>query len=51
MYMNCVEVIGGKKDRKDLAQRVVAWYLDTIMPRMKTLDITVNLTNCYSKSA
>ena len=49
--MNYVEVIGGKKDRKELAHRVIAWYIDTIMPRMKTLDITVNLTNCYSKGA
>jgi len=49
--MNCVEVIGGKKDRKELAQRVIAWYLDTVMPRMRTLDITVNLTNCYKKGA
>ena len=49
--MNCVEVIGGKKDRKELAQRVIAWYLDTVMPRMKTLDITDNLTNCYKKGA
>ena len=49
--MNCVEVIGGKKDRKELAHRVIVWYIDTIMPRMKTLDITVNLTNCYSKGA
>jgi len=49
--MNCVEVIGGKKDRKELAQRVIAWYLDTVMPRMKTLDITVNLTKCMEKGA
>ena len=49
--MNFIEVIGGNKTKKELAQNVVSWYLNTVMPRMKTLDITVNLTNCYKKGA
>ena len=49
--MNLVEVTGGKKDKKELAKKVVYWYLKKMMPRYKSLDITVKLTNCYEKGA
>jgi hypothetical protein len=49
--MNEVNVIGGKIDRKELAHKVIAWYLKKEMPRFKTLDIMVKLTNCYEKGA
>ena len=49
--MNCVEVIGGNKAKKELAHHVVGWYLDTVLPRMKTLDITVKLSTCMKGGA
>lgn len=49
--MNEVNVIGGKIDRKELAHKVIAWYLKKEMPRFRTLDIMVKLTNCYEKGA
>ena len=49
--MNFIEVIGGTKAKKELAYKITEWYLKTIMPRMQTLDITINLTKCYNKGA
>jgi hypothetical protein len=51
MVMNLIEVTGGKKDKKELAEKVVSWYLKKMMPRYKTLDITIKLTNCYDNGA
>lgn len=49
--MNQIEIIGGKADRKDLAEKVVRWYLKKVMPRIRTFDITIKLTNCYRDGA
>ena len=49
--MNSVDVIGGKRDRKELAQRVIAWYLKKMMPRYRTLEIDVKLTKCMTNGA
>jgi hypothetical protein len=48
--MNHVEVVGGTKFQKDLAVKVVGWYLKKMLPRYRTLDITINLTKCMEKS-
>jgi hypothetical protein len=48
--MNQVEIIGGTKSQKDLATKVVGWYLKKMLPRYRTLDITVRLTKCMEKS-
>lgn len=48
--MNSVEVKGGTKAQKDLATKVVGWYLKKMLPRHRTLDITVKFTNCMKKS-
>lgn len=48
--MNHVEVVGGTKFQKDLAVKVVGWYLKKMLPRYRTLDITINLTKCMKKS-
>lgn len=48
--MNEVSVIGGNKATKEMALKVVSWYLKKMMPRMRTLDITVKLTNCMKTS-
>ena len=49
--MNTIEVTGGTKLQRDLAIKVVEWYIKKILPRMRTLDITVNLTNCIKNGA
>ena len=43
--MNEVIVVGGKKKERELAEEVVAWSIKKLMPRMKTLDITVSFEN------
>mgnify|MGYP001351052573 FL=1 len=41
--MNLVEVTGGKKYQRDIAQKVVYAMIDTLMPRMRKLDIEVKI--------
>ena len=48
--MNQVEIIGGTKSQKDLVAKVVGWYIKKMLPRYRTLDITVRLTKCMEKS-
>ena len=43
--MNEVIVVGGKKKERELAEEVVAWSIKKLMPRMKTLDITISFEN------
>ena len=47
--MNSIYVTGGTKAKKELAEKVVGWYLKKMLPRMRTLDITVKLTNCLNR--
>lgn len=42
---NQVFVYGGKKKERDIGHEVVAWCIDKLMPRMRTLTIDVHLTN------
>jgi hypothetical protein len=48
--MNYVEIAGGNKTKTALAEEVVYWYIKKMLPRFRTLDITVKLTNCLDKS-
>ena len=41
--MNIVEVIGGTKKQRLLTEKVVVFCIKEMMPRMRTLDITVEL--------
>ena len=41
--MNYIEVIGGNKFQKQTAEKVVQKMIETLMPRMRTLFITVNI--------
>jgi len=41
--MNYIEVIGGNKFQKQTAEKVVQKMIETLMPRMRTLEITVNI--------
>ena len=47
--MNRINVIGGTKERRDITEKVVWWYLKKALPRFYTLEINVELTNCYKK--
>lgn len=46
--MNYVEVIGGRKHKRELAETVVAWCINKLLSRYRTLDVTVKLTNCFN---
>ena len=48
--MNEVTIIGGTKSSKEMVSKVVHWYLKKMLPRFRTLDITVKLTTCYDKA-
>ncbi len=41
--MNLVEVTGGKKYQRDIAQKVVYQMIEVMMPRMRTLEIEVKI--------
>jgi hypothetical protein len=41
--MNLVEVAGGKKYQREIAEKVVYEMIAALMPRMRTLEITVNI--------
>tara|TARA_R110001592_G_C12551983_1_gene690164 strand:+ start:68 stop:484 length:417 start_codon:yes stop_codon:yes gene_type:complete len=43
--MNLVEVTGGTKFQKEVAFKTVCQMITELMPRMKTLEITVRITN------
>ena len=41
--MNYIEVNGGNKFQKHIAETVVTQMIEALMPRIKTLEITVNI--------
>ena len=42
--MNYIEINGGKRVERDVVEHVVHWCVQKMMPRIKTLNIEVNLT-------
>ena len=42
--MNYVEVSGGTKKQRTLTEDVVFWCIEKMMPRMKTLEIEIQLS-------
>jgi hypothetical protein len=48
---NIVEVVGGNKGRREIAEKVVCWYINNYLNRFRTLDIKVALTNCFKNGA
>lgn len=40
-----ISIVGGTKTQKKYARSMVKFCIKTLMPRMKTLDITIKLTN------
>lgn len=47
--MNIIEFQNGKREMRDLAEQVVCWYLKKVMPRMRTLEISIKFSNCNEK--
>ena len=46
--MNLIEVTGGKHSQRAIAHKVTEFVIAQLMPRMRTLDITVNLVDIKS---
>ena len=47
---NFVGVIGSTKDKREIVEKAVAWCINEMMPRMKTLEIIVNLKDLKGKA-
>lgn len=48
--MNTIEFQNGKREVRDLAEKIICWYLKRVMPRMRTLNISVKFSNCMENS-
>jgi|TARA_R110000764_G_C10743718_1_gene351207 hypothetical protein len=46
-----LEVTGGVEKDRELAEEIVWWCMDMLMPRHRVLDITVELTETYEQGA
>lgn len=46
--MNYVEVFGGPAKEREIVEKTVHWCIQKLMPRVRTLDIEVKLSNCSS---
>lgn len=46
--MNQIEINGGNKFQRDIVQKVVGFCIKEMMPRMRTLDIEINLVKIKS---
>ena len=46
-----VEVTGGLKKDRELADEIVWWCMDMLMPRHRNLDITVKFTKTFEDGA
>lgn len=42
--MNYIDIFGSTKDKRDLAADVIQYCIKTLMPRIRSLDISVKLT-------
>lgn len=45
--MNLITFANGKREARDFVETVVTWYLKKMLPRVRTLDITIRFSNCY----
>ena len=48
--MNFVEINGGNKTQREICEKVVGHMISELLPRFRTLDITVNLLNIKSEA-
>tara|TARA_E500000318_G_scaffold110618_1_gene126598 strand:- start:4974 stop:5402 length:429 start_codon:yes stop_codon:yes gene_type:complete len=49
MSDNLIEVIGGKKSQRELAFKVIDFMIKKLMPKFRTLDITVQIKSIPDK--
>ena len=43
--MNYIEINGGNKDQKIFTKQIIEWCIEELLPRVRTLDVTINLLN------
>ena len=48
--MNFIGVNGGNKTQREICENVVSHMISELLPRFRTLDITVNLVNIKSEA-
>ena len=48
--MNFVEINGGNKTQREICEKVVHHMISKLLPRFRTLDITINLVNIKSEA-
>ena len=48
--MNFIEVNGGNKTQREICEKVVGHMISKLLPRFRTLDITVELQNIKSEA-
>ena len=41
--MNCIQVNGGNKFQREIAEKVIGFCIKELLPRFRTLEITVNI--------
>ena len=49
--MNQIHFHNGKREVRDLAEKVVCWYLKKTMPRIRTFDISIKFSNCMENNS
>ena len=49
--MICIEVTGGIKRNRELADEIIWWCMDTLMPRHRVLDINLEFTKTMENGA
>ena len=48
--MNFVEINGGNKTQREICEKVAHHMISKLLPRFRTLDITINLVNIKSEA-
>ena len=48
---NSLAVVGGTQRQRDLAIQVACFCIDELMPRVRTLDIKINLTKVFERGS
>ena len=43
--MNYIDINGGSKNQKILTEEIIKWCIGELLPKVRTLDITVELLN------
>ena len=43
--MNYIDINGGNKHQKILTEEIIKWCIGELLPKVRTLDITVELLN------